>query len=742
MRKYLRRSRRRTQFNLLYFSLLFLLVWVGSALLLLLRHSEPKSVPFFGAGGAPAGEQRLFRKVFLDKILEGHVDGVGAKSKHAPFQLDEPSSLLFVMFTGRRRLWTVEALMEKVGFERNQSSSVCPPLPQSAEIPAHEQFYLGMTREFVGGVYHPAHCRRAGRRDRAGDANASNSEKKNTICGSSVKEVLIKAVKNPPKYAYILMVSNNLYLDGAMVLADSIREHSPMSRNGTADIVLMITEDVSEGMFPLLQSVFDRVQVFSGLTRWAKNSRFKGTFDKMYLFLQEDYTEGISFIDADSLLYASADPFLRIFATLTATSNLTSPSVATKDGSPHISYKLTQSEWKRRLNKKPLPFLYAFGDSTYFQTSLMFLKPSLKVFLDLYLEFRFGKYKYNSAVGRDGVLFRNCFTAPGKLVVPYGFWRHFQGKLKPWHNHEDSDRTLKPLYLNSTQMSLLPLNQRLGFYDWWTRYESLHMGIFRDIEKETRAVFGPAQDADFLEVLNKSKSSLNLVPSDLSVSKYGGTMLLKQFKDARQLPLGLETQQDMYTVSPTSYMWLMRFGANVEYLHPSRAHVAKLRTGTSPLASADELDALWRPPTNSAGPTRDRRVTYVFAASSFREGGGVAEEREWTDCDTRCAQLQLKCDASWLIDTRVGDCQHSQPTGTMANGLIRCKRCLPHFEAGAPFVVFENKAGGNRSWIQEADVCFFNAWTRFEVPRCNATRPRVSGDIKGKSFMSPICACR
>ncbi|RNF22585.1 putative glycogenin glucosyltransferase [Trypanosoma conorhini] len=677
--------------------------------------------------------------------------GVANAKKHVT-HFFENSSLLHVQFTDRTRAWRLKEIIEMIGYSASSNdditSTLCPPLPENLTIPMDESFQIGMLREFVGGVYHPLYCNAWQLRmhnvskHARGEGDSVRGGDVGVACDAGIQKRLADAIRHPPKYAYVIMVSTHRYLDGAMVLAESIREYSPLSRSRGADIVLIINENIKSEMFPLLQVLFDRVQIFSGLQKWAPKSAYKATFDKLYLYMLEDYKDGILFLDADSLITANPDYLLQAHERIATVVNSNHTSYWTQARRASLSYTLTEHEWQRLLRSKKLPLLFAVGSEKYFQTSLMSLRPSMKVFLKLYLEFRFGSYRYNRWQARDGVLFRNCFAAVGEWMRrPHGVY-HFNGNPKPWFNLEHLDYALQPMKVMMRTELPLSWRDRSYHYEWWTRYERLHMEYFLPIEMETRTRFGLTQSAELRKWRNKYGAHLTRVPSDVHVTKYGGVALLRRSTLELPLPLGLHSVEKAAEASPHSYMWLMRFNRAAEYLHPTRARMAQLRTATVPLASVHELSLLLSAVNaSSSNPREHTGIVYAFATPSH-DGAEETKDNFWSSCETQCAKMNLQCNASLLVDTRIADCQYSQPPLSMANGLIRCKHCLPYFKSGAPFVVFQENEE-NVAWVQEASVCFFSAWTRFAAPLCNATRPLLHQyKLQKGEFLAPVCPCQ
>ncbi len=240
--------------------------------------------------------------------------------------------------------------------------------------------------------------------------------------------------KDRSTLAFATMVSNHKYLDGAMVLAESIRLHSGLVSNGTAEIILITNQKIDRRMFPLLLATHSRVMIVNTLAPLAAKSYYKTTFDKLYLFFLSQY-EAIVFLDADSLAVGNPD---RLFRKV----------------SP----------------KEPL---VAVGGTDYFQTGLLIVKPSKALFFELFDELRFGSFGYNQWRGRDGILLRNCFLEHhGNIAHPTDSVFHFYGFVKPWFN---KDATYK-----------LSRGEKKSFgteyHMWWKIYEQLHERYFAKLK--------------------------------------------------------------------------------------------------------------------------------------------------------------------------------------------------------------------------------------------------------------------
>lgn len=273
-----------------------------------------------------------------------------------------------------------------------------------------------------------------------------------------------------PKFAYVMMVSNHKYIDGSLVLADSIRHFSPLVQNGTAETVLIINQRINTKMIPILLAVFHRVLVMNTLGSFVEKSYYKTTFDKMYLFSLTSY-EGVIFLDADSLVVGNPD---KLFQKLTS--------------------------------KHPL---VAVGSSDYFQTALLILRPNLSIFTDLYLEFRYGEFGYNQWRARDGILFRNCLLEHhGNIEHPTDSIFHFYGFVKPWFNKDAKYGKAE--------------KQEFGreYKTWWERYELLHRSHFVHLTleeqwKDPSSVYGgSASKNKFQQHLSAKDFKLGVSVSD------------------------------------------------------------------------------------------------------------------------------------------------------------------------------------------------------------------------------------
>lgn len=389
-------------------------------------------------------------------------------------------------------LVTLREMVEATNYSRNHTfgagrkTKPCGILPDNITVDLDDPFRVGVVYEIVG--------------DRLLRENA-------TVKNSEGKD------------AYVFMVSNHKYIDGAMVVADSLLSFSPCVQAFQCEIVLLVPDKINQDVLLLLRHVFDRVKVIRSLDVLSPKSYYKTTFDKMYLYYLHEYRR-IVFFDADSLMIGNPD---KLFSKVS--------------------------------DEMPLT---AVGGGDYFQTALLVLRPDLTTFIDLYLEYRYGTFGYNQWRARDGILFRNCLMdLHNNMGHPTQSVFHFYGFTKPWFNHRDPKN--KKL---SAKGEPLEFNQQ--YYVWWERYEHLHRKFFVPLARA-------AAEA----------RRQGLLVDRYGDWTYGATALQPK-KNGRYLPLGVADFNEAARVSPADYMWLQRYSGGSEYLRPTFAHMALLRNTSPP----------------------------------------------------------------------------------------------------------------------------------------------------------------
>jgi hypothetical protein len=320
-------------------------------------------------------------------------------------------------------------LLRSISYNATRHERVCERLPSNVTIALEEDALLGVAREFRGYFI--------------------NNFSTKTADGQQRK-----------KSAYAMMVSNHKYIDGAIVLADSLRNFSAKVKSGEVELIILVSNKIRDQSFQQLRYVFDHVYVMHSLSRFSPKSYYTTTFDKAYLFWLEWY-ELIVFLDADTLALGNPD---------------------------HLFDKAPQLEKGRR------HWISAVGGSDYFQTALLVVRPSKLLFADIYLEYRYGVFGYNQWRARDGILLRNCFMQFHRNIGHPDELHHYYGDLKPWFNKDANHRHARePLSFDS-------------FYQmWWSRYEGVHERFFVDmplVEGEGPPTYG-GQNGKLIQELRK-----------------------------------------------------------------------------------------------------------------------------------------------------------------------------------------------------------------------------------------------
>lgn len=513
---------------------------------------------------------------------------------------------------------TIAQLIQAVNYSRHRAGKACEQLAENVTIDMEDPFRIGVVSEVVG-------------------RNSSSTQQ----LASSQSGTVDRSVQ---KFAYVLMVSNHKYIDGAIVVADSLRSHSTLVQQGQCDVVLLVPDKIHSVVLELLSFVFTRVLIVRSLDQFSPKSYYKTTFDKIYLYSLHAY-RSVIFFDADSLIIGDPD---KLFQKVSAVHPLT-----------------------------------AVGSNDYFQTALLIVKPSREVFLDLYIEYRYGSFGYNQWRARDGILFRNCLmTMHDNIGHPVHSVFHFYGYIKPWFN--------KDLAYKHTKEKLVFDKQYLI---WWERYERLHTQYFADIAIRDRKKDAP----DY---------------------QYGETALQKK-RAKGFLPMGISNFEELADVSPREYMWLQRFSGGSEYHRPTFRKVAEMRN--VPLRLPDDV----------------RIVVSSIASASCEEvcnkevrpvaGGG--DGSRWV-CVDKLLQHSSLNDCTYVYKGRLGP--------------ESCATCAYNFDSrAAPFVKGKWSPGNsNRSYsgvavgiqVVGGAECYMNFLHEpLTMPACNATAPAGA---------RRVCPCR
>lgn len=444
------------------------------------------------------------------------------------------------------------ALLE--GYDPERAGRVCPRLPATAHVHLEDDFEVGVKAYVVRNASRPRGQR-----------------------------------------AFVLMVSNHKYVDGALVMADSLRSHSRLVQTGAADLLILVSDKIREPSLRQLATVFDYVAVLSSVARFSPKSYYTTTFDKMYLFWLTEYA-AVAFFDADTLATGSPDDLFS------------------------------------RVPAKGPGWVAAVGDTDYFQTALLVLQPNRSVFIDIYLEYRFGAFGYNQWRARDGILLRTCLMARHDNMDHHAQLHHFYGYIKPWFDKDANHKHAKE-----------PLSFDRNYLDWWTRYERLHKTYF--VAPAWRLLpsgdDGTAEQADGADVLH------------LAVGPYGGAQGKKGESVAIRRLRSMWRLAPDAPLEPERYMWLQRYSVGSEYLRPTAMQYAVLRNYSAPSLSVH------------AGPP------LALPTNVIGQEGATASGPNPASCTSVCGAVGKICVDAVLLWTAVNSCEGV----SKAAGLAQCDVC-------------------------------------------------------------------
>ena len=257
--------------------------------------------------------------------------------------------------------------------------------------------------------------------------------------------------------AYALLISNEEFVDGAMVLGASLLNNSPLLRSGAAELVLIVTEQrIGDDSKRRLKEVgFTVIAEVPSMAKYVPGAALKDTFDKIFMFALVMF-ERVVFMDADMLNVKSADELFEQFI------------------GPDVDYYVAAIGFRKSS---------AVDDEDYFQTGMMVFKPSTQTFarvLDRFVRNIPPRGRlYNVGMnGRDGVLIRDVFRSnftevsnkhsrnmnPRLHVPDEVVSLHFRGRHKMWFDRR---------WANAD-----PYNGKkefgFNYVAWWAMYEKLH----------------------------------------------------------------------------------------------------------------------------------------------------------------------------------------------------------------------------------------------------------------------------
>eukprot|EP01010_Urceolus_cornutus_P002189 NODE_279_length_1853_cov_268.353659_g226_i0.p1 GENE.NODE_279_length_1853_cov_268.353659_g226_i0~~NODE_279_length_1853_cov_268.353659_g226_i0.p1 ORF type:complete len:515 (-),score=139.72 NODE_279_length_1853_cov_268.353659_g226_i0:27-1571(-) len=250
--------------------------------------------------------------------------------------------------------------------------------------------------------------------------------------------------------AYVIMISNNKYVDGALVLGWSIAQHSLLVQQRRCDLLVMLTNAIADSNKRRLQEVgYHIVPINKSLSDTNRRSAWKDTLNKLYLFNLTDYHK-IAFFDADMLAVANPDAIFNV--------------------------RLPNSSW-----------VGAVGYGKYFATGTMVLMPDAEVcrqIVKFYLDTAHNKSDKRGFMGynaRDGLVFR-WFVKNRHVNLESGFslystMAHFRGGWKPWYNRAWKGKEVA--HLASILRGSVDTSGS-QYHKWWAAYEAMHNKLWRD----------------------------------------------------------------------------------------------------------------------------------------------------------------------------------------------------------------------------------------------------------------------
>nr|CCC95205.1 unnamed protein product [Trypanosoma congolense IL3000] len=331
-----------------------------------------------------------------------------------------------------------------------------------------------------------------------------------TIClqersGTKGETLLVTAKEN--KSAYATVVTNEEYVDGALVLGFSLVSNSLLVRESKVELVLITPKGrLSNNSIQRLRCAgWNRIVNVSDLAEYAFLSTLRETLNKIHVFGLKNYFR-VALFDSDSIIVRNPD---YIFDT-----------------------PLPSAEYVAAVRSKK---------SDYFHTAVMLLVPTARVFNSL-LDRLKGEKRLQGQAARDGEVIRDYFRnrsvgIDGMFCAPYE-WAgrnmnrvtsiHYSGKIKPW---------TKPLRLRKGQLNNKdgngkPLGKAYQF--WWHTYEQLHMRCMRDEDEKM-----------FLTLLGIAVPAVGNPPTRYNSSE--SVWVMRYTRKSFVQPIGLLQNLSIYT---------------------------------------------------------------------------------------------------------------------------------------------------------------------------------------------------
>eukprot|EP01062_Namystynia_karyoxenos_P034174 TRINITY_DN25054_c0_g1_i1.p1 TRINITY_DN25054_c0_g1~~TRINITY_DN25054_c0_g1_i1.p1 ORF type:complete len:521 (+),score=143.87 TRINITY_DN25054_c0_g1_i1:95-1657(+) len=263
------------------------------------------------------------------------------------------------------------------------------------------------------------------------------------------------------RFAHVCVVSTEDYVDGALVLGWTLSHNSRRVRDGSAELVMVLTRGAvaPDSVRRLRQSGWTRVFEVPGLAPRVPRAMWKDSFDKLYIFNLTSY-EKLAFWDTDMLVRLDPDDLFDL--------------------------ELPDETWVYAIGSPPKP-----PAPPYFQTGMMVFNPSTKIRNAVWRMFSSqtlpkrpnGLYNRHSA--RDGALLRTYFGDRFKSL-PKKYSRnmdprarldtevalHYRGSWKPWYER------LRQLEQRPNAPELSHKDFGYPYLAWWAAYEEMHAQLW------------------------------------------------------------------------------------------------------------------------------------------------------------------------------------------------------------------------------------------------------------------------
>ncbi|ORC89283.1 glycosyl transferase [Trypanosoma theileri] len=439
--------------------------------------------------------------------------------------------------------------------------------------------------------------------------------------------------------AYLTCISNEEFVDGALVLGVSLRRTSLFLQKRVADLVVLITSGrVSKASRRRLhlEGTYDHVfEVPSLAARVSAKATFRDTFDKLYMFNLSMYGK-LVFMDADMIALRSMDGLF---------------------SSPRL-------RGPRRVG--------AIGGHGYFQTGMLVFIPAPAVFDCVYEAYRSGTppdgYRFVGGSARDGALLRHVFQShytpisnaysrnlnpryrldrppPGETRPIFAV--HLRGIVKPWFDKR----------LPNRHKELGKKEYGFTYLHWWTLYEeevhkkSAYYSKALEMQNEGHAVESNHLVVDGIPFA-VGHHSTNTADDASNVRKNGNGN-----NDNTHNRSGGENSEGDIPISPLTHVWMQR--------HSNASYVQLLSTAER--------------------KRRNRTLPYMRKIASNTYG---------LSCDAVCSEEGLRCSHEALQFSSLNDCDELK----LVFGCSKCELGVywrPH--PGNDFPALENITGNKNN---------------------------------------------